>query len=167
MQMIRLAVAVLLIHAVGSCGKQSAPQNNQIEGFTPEMVERHKRYTEHRRPSASLIDAVEARIARHPCVGNLSRWERLYSFGLDDRREVDETTVLFQYAQAGVYGAKASKSVTAPEAWLTPDDREIDFVFGSFDRASGKLNVEYCGPNFPEPTGEPDTIGSHTGIVRP
>jgi hypothetical protein len=167
MQMIRLAVAVLLIHSLGSCGQQSVPRDTLPDGITPEMVERYKRIVGHRKPPANLIDAVEAQVARDPCVRNLDKWERLYSFGLDDRREVDESKVSFKYGRAGVYGIQAGKRVTAPEVWIMPDDRDYELVFGSYDRTSGKLSIEYCGPNFPEPTGEPDTFGRHTGIVRP
>jgi hypothetical protein len=152
MQMIRLAVVVLLIHLLGSCGEQSAQQNTLPGDMTPEMVERYKRITGHRRPPASLIKAVEAQIARDPCVGDLGRWERLYSFGLDDRREVDETKVLFGYRQAGVYGFQTGKRATAPAEWVMPDDRHYDLVSGSFDRTSGKLIIEACGPNLPART---------------
>jgi hypothetical protein len=167
MPMIRLAVAVLLINVLGSCGERSAQQNSLPGDMTPEMVERFKRITGHRRPPASLIKAVEAQIARDPCVGDLGRWERLYSFSLDNRREVDETKVLFGYRQAGVDGFQAGKRVTFPGEWIRPDDGDYDMVDGSFDRTTGKLIIEYCGPNLPAPTGGPDNAGGHTDIVRP
>ena len=149
---IRLATAVLLIQTLSSCGEQSVQPDNLPEDITPEMVERYKRVIGHRRPSAALVDAVEAKIAHDPCVGDLNKWERLYSFGLDDEREVDENTVLFDFREAGVFGFRAGRRVTAPAEWVNIDDRDYDLVFGKFDRTTGKLVIDACGPNLRKPT---------------
>ena len=168
MIMPRLAVAVLIISALFACGEQSTSQNALPEGITPEMLpegitpqmlpeditpemlERHKRIMGHRKPPASLVDVVEAQVARDPCVKDLGQWERIYSFGLNDKREVDETKVLFDYRQAGVHGFQSGRRVMAPGEWMMPDDRDYDLVIGSFDRTSGKLIIEACGSNLPD-----------------
>ncbi|QNN65247.1 hypothetical protein H9L12_00935 [Sphingomonas rhizophila] len=149
MVVFRFIIAPLLIQTVGSCGEPPASRNDLPDGFTPKMVEHYERITSHRKPSVELIDAVEAQVARDRCVGDLKRWERLYSFGLDDRREVDETKVLFHYRQAGVYGFKAGRKVTKPAEWVNPDDRDYALAFGSFDRQSGNLVIDFCGQNLP------------------
>lgn len=111
-----------------------------------------ERIRQHRRPAAAVIDRIEERLARHPCVGDLARWQRLYSFEMSDRRgaepaHVDETTVAFMLRQAGVNGFRPVRRVTAPLVWVNVDDRIYDFVSGSFNVASGKLSVDHCGPN--------------------
>lgn len=152
MQKVRLAVTVLLLPALAYCGEQPVSRNKLPEGVTAEMVDHYRRVRAHRKPPAGLIDAVEAQVANERCVGNLSRWERLYSFGLDDKREVDETKILFGYRQAGVYGFQSGKRATSPAAWVMLDDRDYDLVSGSFDRTSGHLVIESCGPNLPRRT---------------
>lgn len=149
MLVVRFVIAALLIQTVGSCGEPSASRNDLPDGITPEMAERYERIMNHRKPSMGLVEVVEAQVARNRCVGDLNRWERLYSFGLNDRREVDETKILFHYRQAGVYGFKVGRKVTTPAEWVNLDDRDYEFVSGSFDRPSGKLVIDFCRPNLP------------------
>jgi hypothetical protein len=112
-----------------------------------------ERYTAHRRPPNSLIDTVEARLASNPCVGALDRWQRLYSFAnrRGGTRGSDESRVAFSYRQAGVYGFHAERRVTAPEVWQQVDDRRYDFIIGSFNIDTGKITIDYCGPNVRQP----------------
>lgn len=147
MLVVRFVIAALLTQTVGSCGEPSSSRNDLPDGITPEMAERYERIANHRKPSGGLVDAVEVQVARDRCVGDLNRWERLYSFGLNDIREVDETKILFHYRQAGVYGFQAGRKVTTPAAWVNLDDRDYALVSGSFDRPSGKLVIDFCGQN--------------------
>lgn len=149
---IRLAAAALLIQTLSSCGEQSVQPGNLPEGVTPEMTERYERVIGRRKPPASLIEAVEAKVAHDPCVGDLNKWERLYSFGLDDEREVDESKVWFAFREAGVFGFRAGRRVTAPGEWVNIDNRDYNLIFGTFDRTTGKLVIDACGPNLRKPS---------------
>jgi len=133
--------------AVCACGQPSDNGNDLPEVVTTEMAERYERVMAHPKPPAGLIDAVEAQVAGNDCVGGLDRWERFYSFGLNNEREVDESKILFHFREAGVHGFLRGRRVTTPAEWVNIDDRDYDLVFGSFDRTSGKLVVDFCGPN--------------------
>jgi hypothetical protein len=108
----------------------------------------------HRRPPTALVDSVEARLTTHPCVGQLARWQRLYSFGMPDRSlpdaaGVDERMVAFRLREAGVYGFKSERRVTPPLVWVNIDERSYDFVDGSFNVATGEVLIEHCGSKMP------------------
>ena len=152
MSVLRFFIAALLVQTAGACGEPSVQRNELPDGITPEMAERYGRIMNHGKPSVGLVDALEAQIARDRCVGSLSRWERLYSFGLNDKREVDETKILFHYRQAGVYNFRAGRKVMAPLEWVNLDDGDYELVDGSYDSISGKLVIDFCGPNLGKPS---------------
>jgi len=108
-----------------------------------------ERYMAHRRPDHALTDRVEARLASHSCVGDLNRWQRLFSFSTrqDAPREIDESKVAFSFRQAGVEGFRSERRITAPEVWVQIDDRNYDFIVGYFDLATSELTIDHCGPN--------------------
>jgi hypothetical protein len=118
----------------------------------PASVSWCEREARHRRPTSDLLDQVEAALARHPCVGDLHRWQRLYSFsttGTGPNRSVDEGEIAFMLREAGVEGFKDERRTTAPHAFLAVDDRDYDVAFGTFDLRSRALMIEYCGANLP------------------
>jgi hypothetical protein len=44
----------------------------------------------HPLPSADVIDRIERELSKLPCIGELAAWDRVYSFGLDKQRRVDD-----------------------------------------------------------------------------
>ena len=48
---------------------------------------------------------------------------------------------------AGGWTRDGAVQVTTPAEWVNLDYRDYDVVSGSFDRPSGKLVIDFCGPN--------------------
>jgi hypothetical protein len=117
--------------------------------FPPEVRDFCFQFMAQKRPTAALVDRVEARLASHPCIDSLARWQRLYSFASvrGDPRSVDEDRIAFQFREAGFEEFRSERRVTAPEVWVQVDDRPYNFVSGYFDLRSGELTVDFCGPN--------------------
>src|SRR6218665_3438015 len=101
------------------------------------------------RPSASVVERLESRLAGHPCVGDLRRWQRVYSFASvrDNLTLGDQSRLAFIFRQAGVQGFVTGRRITAPEIWVQIDDRRYNFVRGYYDLNRGSLTVDYCGSN--------------------
>lgn len=133
-----------------------ATKNDPLEWDCPRMDPDSRQLCQRvmalRRPSSDLIDRVEARLTRHPCVKDLSRWQRLYSFAgaaPGDPRLVDETRISFKFREAGLYDFIEERRITAPEIWVNLDHRDYELVIGYFDLRNDRRNVEHCGSNQP------------------
>jgi hypothetical protein len=125
----------------------------QCQTFPPELREGCHQFMALKRPAADLVDRVEARLARHPCIRGLARWQRLYSFArvMGDPRSVDEHRIAFQFREAGFNGFRSERRTTAPEVWVQIDDRPYNLVSGYFDLRSGELSIDFCGANIGSP----------------
>lgn len=100
------------------------------------------------RPPVDLVEEVEARLRDEDCVGDLRRWERLYSYDFDNRtRSVDTSVIPFLLREAGVHGFEAGRKITEPLAWVNLDDRSYDLVRGRYVVPDRRLEIEHCGPN--------------------
>jgi hypothetical protein len=138
---IRLAAALLIITT--SCHNE--PGNNlQIESNS--AVNRYEKLLTHRRPQPEIINQVENRLSREPCVGSLDRWERLYSFG-QSGGEVDESVINFAYREAGRFGFVSGRRITSPDEWVNLDDRPYLIMTGYFVIGENRLVIRACGPN--------------------
>jgi hypothetical protein len=116
--------------------------------YTPEKGEECEKFARHRHPPKVILDHIDAALSQNACVGNLAKWDRLYSF--NHKRgdpEVDESVIHFQFREAGRYDFKAGRRTTMPLEWLNLDDRQYDLVSGHLDVPSRNLVIEYCGPN--------------------
>jgi hypothetical protein len=121
--------------------------------FPPEIRNYCYQFMALKRPTPDLVDHVEARLATHPCVRDLARWQRLYSFAAvrGNPPSIDETRIAFQFRQAGVEGFRSERRATAPEVWVQVDDRVYDFVSGYFHLKTGEVTIDYCGANIGNP----------------
>lgn len=116
------------------------------EGFLP------------REPSVEAIDRLEWRLSEEPCVGNLKRWERHYTFAskpfLDGlfgvrNRWYDFGKIDIDLREAGFEEFKGGRHLhrRIPEHLLMLDDRPYRVAFGKYDIASDRVKLRSCGPN--------------------
>ena len=138
---IRLAGMLLII--IPSCHNEPG-RNLQI--VSNGAVNRYEKLLTHRRPQPEIINRVEDRLAREPCVGSLDRWERLYSFG-QSGGEVDESVINFAYREAGRFGFVSGRRITSPDEWVNLDDRPYLIMNGYFVIGTNRLVIRACGPN--------------------
>jgi hypothetical protein len=103
------------------------------------------------KPSAALIESIEHQLARNPCIGSLSNWNRQYAYGLPTR-QVDETRIDFLLKKAGRFGVVSGRLIVNPGATLGIDDTPVKMVWGTFDRKTQVMKVEFCGDNFSKQT---------------
>lgn len=98
-------------------------------------------------PPEHLVHHIERLMAREACVGNLSRWERIYQYWPQGggRRGADETVVDISYKQAGVAGYKAGRRITHDEFEL--DGPQARYVFARYNIPTGRLSDVTCGWN--------------------
>jgi len=138
----RIVPALLLPLALLACTtEESAPANETLNQFI-ERVEAHSK------PNPDLIDSIERRLAGQPCIGDISSWDRQYTYALPSR-QVDESVIEFVLRKAGRYGVAAGRRIDIPGATVTIDDTPVKMVFGKFERKTGNLRIEFCGDNVP------------------
>jgi len=102
-------------------------------------------------PRAADVDRLETAAARHPCVGNLDRWERNYRFAMSKRMfwpqsdHADQDVIEFHFRQAGsVSIAPARNVIGLGQDGDWPDSSPIRSLDGSFTISTGRLNLERC-----------------------
>ena len=126
-------------------------------------------------PSASTVDQLERRLAEHPCVGPLARWERNYThqsepFLLDQlqglgpsgwqlARWYDYKTIVVDFREPGIAappdwgietsapGRRVHAMVPRYESAIIGDQGAAgDGVSGTYDIPSGRLHLWWsCG----------------------
>lgn len=104
----------------------------------------------YRKPDVELINKVEKLLNGEPCVGSTDQWRRIYANGVDTQfGGVDPTKVRFRLVEAGKHGIVAGREIVSAKEFVVIDDRDLQVIFGSFDRNTQSINIEYCGPNSP------------------
>lgn len=107
-------------------------------------------------PSESDIDRLELQLASDPCIGSLQKWERTYRIHRNiavsgpDRGKIYPDVIDFLFREAGQFGIHSGRNVRRPEALnvFRIDDTPVRMAWGSFRISTGKLNVDFCGPNY-------------------
>jgi hypothetical protein len=112
-----------------------------------------------RSPDATVADEIEAKLARVPCVGPISRWERHYSFASRPSawaelltfskagRWFDYNKVEIRYHQAGFEEFRSRRIIHRGAELMGIDDRDFDLVFGEYDIPNRTAVIWACGPN--------------------
>lgn len=100
-------------------------------------------------PREADIQRLEARLANHPCVGELDGWERNYrykrtasAFWTDN---TDFSVIEFHFRQAGTITLAPVRRIIGPDNsadW--PDSRAIRSVSGVFNTKSGTARLAKC-----------------------
>ena len=150
-----MRAASLLLGLLLTTGCQSEPSafcaslpNLLGENYAAEKGEQCEKFARHRHPPKLILDRMDAALSQNACVGNLAKWERLYSFNHNrGEPEVDESIIQFQFREAGRYDFKAGRRTTMPLEWLNLDDRQYDLVSGHLDVPARNLVIDHCGPN--------------------
>lgn len=104
-------------------------------------------------PSIQDVDRLESKISTHPCVGELSAWERNYRIAkgrhvfLPRSALKDVDVIEFHYRHIGPVTISGARNLLPPSVngdW--PDNRSIRTIDGSFVISSGELHVTPCAP---------------------
>lgn len=101
-------------------------------------------------PTEEEIARIEAKLASHPCIGSLDRWERNYRYGMSKRvfwPDSDHSNldvIEFHLRRAGtiVIAPTTGRFSTGSGDW--PDSSSIRSIDGSFVVSSGRLDVGRC-----------------------
>ena len=105
-------------------------------------------------PAVAVIDKLERRLEKEPCIGELSNWQRRYWYGYDEEgpfpAPVDKGKVEFKLSEAGKFDfVSGRRIVRLDDADAQPmiDDRPYLVVFGRYDTTKEMLTLDGCGPN--------------------
>ncbi|WP_156405458.1 hypothetical protein [Sphingomonas sp. Root710] len=110
-------------------------------------------------PEPVVIDKIERSLSIIPCVGQMSRWARLYNYKSepsflagfvnlsDTGRWYDFSKIEITYFQAGIEGYRTGRILHSGTPMVDIDDREYDLVRGEYDIASKRARIWACGPN--------------------
>jgi hypothetical protein len=152
----------LLLFLLG-CGKAAPEQSSSNSAQRlPNLDQRMKAWEDAQpRPPQEIITRIEEQLAGRTCVRNLARWQRLFSYHYNPQTKLlDRGTIDFHFKEAGRFGIKAGRQITAPDAWMTVDDTPIQMVWGRYSVATNQITIEFCGNNEGE---TPDETESASG----
>ncbi|CAA9507221.1 MAG: hypothetical protein AVDCRST_MAG31-748 [uncultured Sphingomonas sp.] len=91
-----------------------------------------------------------------PCIGKTDFWQREYQYRTTLRDlppslwRLDRNSIDFHLTKAGDF-AKAGVRLKPPDPpfrWII-DDTPADLAWGSYHLTSGRVQVDFCGSNFP------------------
>ena len=103
-------------------------------------------------PSDRLIDLVERDLASHPCVGDLSGWERTYRFAKPTgfsafTRHADLDVIEFHLRRAGTATVASGRTILRRgdgDDW--PDGKYIRSIDGRYKIGGHALQLSQCTP---------------------
>lgn len=106
-------------------------------------------------PTNDEVARVDRAISTVPCIGKAELWQREYQYRTTLRYVpslwwLDRNTIVFHLTKAGDF-ADAGVRLEPPDPpfdWIL-DDTPTDLAWGSYSLASGRLQVDFCGSNFP------------------
>lgn len=128
----RLLVSLVVLLTVAGCDRRGAPQN------FPKSVD---------------VQRLEALLARNDCIGDLGHWERRYRLWMEPTTDRPKSTEIeFNLRQASREYKRAGRFVEPPrdKNVIEIDDTPVKVAFGMFETTSGRLELNFCGSNFPE-----------------
>ena len=101
-------------------------------------------------PAAADIEQLESRLAAHPCIGYLARWERNYRFsrkaGFLSAHSLypDLDVIEFHLRPVGTVRITAGRNVLQPRSADWPDSSPIKAIDGRYTLSSGALSLTGC-----------------------
>jgi hypothetical protein len=104
-------------------------------------------------PRAEDVERLEAKVASHPCVGDLNGWERNYRFAHkrhmfwpeSDYPDFDIIEFHFRRART-ITIAPARNLIRTSEGRDWVDSASIQTIDGSFRVTTGELHMRRCKP---------------------
>ena len=98
------------------------------------------------RPSAVMLDEIEARLARGSCVGEISRWWREYAFGWEDGK-LNTRTLHLALHESWPGAVNPGRTIYDSQAAFILSDAAGGSAFGTYDTVTRQLSLGHCGPN--------------------
>ncbi len=107
------------------------------------------------KPSNDAIDRLETKLSGAPCIGPLGYWDRRYSYESSPLRPglghldrwYDYRTIRFEFFEAdGAFFKSGRHRYGRPNFSLYVDGK-LKFASGTYNIASGKLTIDFCGPD--------------------
>lgn len=101
--------------------------------------------------SGAYVDLIEQRLAKHPCIGDLEKWERNYRFakptGLSAyTAHADIDIVEFHLRRSGTTTIVPGRNVMRrgeSDDW--PDGKNIRSIDGRYKIGENRLSLSRCG----------------------
>jgi hypothetical protein len=141
----RRGALILVLGLLAGCQDPDPP----LEKLT--VAEINKRFAELPLPPVPLINRIEARLARTPCIGALDGWHRWYSYELRrefDRRKPVRDMLDTRYIPFALYGSPPGKGrrwvTQAPGSAPNLVSPNPKIASGRYDRTTDKLLVSFC-----------------------
>ena len=113
----------------------------------------HGQVEDNATPSPTHVERLERKLAKHPCVGDLTQWERNYRFsrksGLLSPHALypDLDVIELHLRRVGTVRITPQRNVMTPGPggdW--PDSSPIRSIDGKFTLSSGALKLARCEP---------------------
>lgn len=142
----RRGALILAMGLLAGCQDPDPPlENLTLDEFGAKLADYPK-------PPYQIIDQIESRLEGKPCFGKLDGWHRTYGYDvrqapdrkLPVRYLVDERHILLNFRE--VRPGAGGRELGAPGGFV--DDSPVRVAFGRYDRAIGKVWIDYCGANF-------------------
>jgi hypothetical protein len=106
-------------------------------------------------PAAAAVDRLEQVLEGKPCIGQLSDWERRYTYGIKlPDGGVDRSVIEFHFFEAGVDNFQ-NRRIRQRNADIFLYDGGARVAFGEMKVATGEVTIDSCGPNWPDAQKEP------------
>jgi hypothetical protein len=96
-------------------------------------------------PSSAVIEIIERRLARQPCVGDVGRWHRVYAYRKGPAPlDTNDVGVWYREPDSTFPAGRFVRDST--DEWPL-DDSRVNMAFARYDVGQDQLTLEYCGPN--------------------
>lgn len=103
-------------------------------------------------PGDNFMDLIEGKLAKHPCVGDLSRWERTYRFAKPRgfsayTMHADIDVIEFHLRRGGTAIVVPGRTVLTrgdDDDW--PDGKHVGSIDGRYKIGGGVLQLSPCVP---------------------
>lgn len=99
-------------------------------------------------PSDAVVERIEAKLARDPCVGSIDRWHREYAFTQAVNQPLDPNEIAIWLTDTRLGGGALGRVIRKTVEEWPVDDRPIKVVSGIYNIQQDLLTIEHCGPNF-------------------
>jgi hypothetical protein len=107
-------------------------------------------------PNNADVARVDRALSQVPCIGKPELWQREYQYRTTLRNLpvslwwLDRNTIDFHLTKAGEFAdAGVHPKTPDPPFARIVDDTPTDLAWGSYNLRSGRLQMDFCGPNFP------------------
>lgn len=119
--------------------------SQNLDPVTRRQIAISEAMLDRRVPSDKALDNLEAILSKDTSVGNVSKWSRRYSFGLNKEMALSPDKIRFSLRKSNKY-IGTRKSLTY-RMFAELDDSQFYRVDGYYNVQSRELKITYRGPN--------------------